>query len=137
MRSDTPSPSGTGRSATSDILCRPTAPVEFRLRKRKTAPAKRELPGARPNERNPRLAVPTVAPSAASQIAALLDSDEISVLVAELDELRWTGRKGYGARTLLGACLVRSLYAIPSWTRTTRLIAEHAALRDVLGGTPS
>ena len=83
------------------------------------------------------MAVRTVALSAADQIAALLDSDEISALIAELDELRWTGRKGYGARTLLGACLVKSLYAIPSWTRTTRLIAEHAALRDVLGGTPS
>jgi hypothetical protein len=30
-----------------------------------------------------------------------------------------------------------SLYAIPTWTRTAALIAEHAALRDVCGGAPS
>ena len=79
----------------------------------------------------------TVAPSAVNQVATLLDSDELSALVAELDELRWTGRKGYGTRTLLGACLVKSLYAIPTWTRVARLIAEHSALQDALGGTPS
>jgi hypothetical protein len=79
----------------------------------------------------------TVALSAADQVAAILDSDEISALVAELDELRWTGRKGYGVRVLLGACLVKSLYALPTWTRTTRLIAEHRSLQDALGGTPS
>jgi hypothetical protein len=75
--------------------------------------------------------------SAAAEISTLLDSAEIAVLVAELNELRWTGRKGYGARMLLGACLVRSLYAIPTWTRTVRLIAEHAALQTALGGAPS
>jgi hypothetical protein len=83
------------------------------------------------------LAVPTVAPSAASQIAALLDSDEISALVAELDELRWTGRRGYGNRALIGACLVKSVYAIPTWSRTAALISEHAALREALGDAPS
>jgi len=57
--------------------------------------------------------------------------------VGELDALRWTGRKGYGARTLVGACLVKSLYAVPTWTRTARLIAEHAGLQDALGGSPS
>ncbi len=38
---------------------------------------------------------------------------------------------------MVGACLVKSLYALPTWTRTARLIAEHRALADVLGGTPS
>jgi hypothetical protein len=33
--------------------------------------------------------------------------------------------------------LVTSLYAIPTWTRTARLIAEHAALQNALGGAPS
>jgi IS5 family transposase len=81
------------------------------------------------------LAVPTVAPSA--EIAEILDSPEVSALVAELDALRWTGRRGYGARALVGACLVKSLYAIPTWTRTARLIAEHDALQAALGGCPS
>jgi len=57
--------------------------------------------------------------------------------VEELDALRWTGRKGYGARALVGACLAKSLYAIPTWSRTAALIAEHAALADAIGGTPS
>jgi hypothetical protein len=83
------------------------------------------------------LAVPTVAPSAAEQVAAILDSDEVSALVRGLDELRWTGRQGYGARTLVAACLVKSLYAIPTWTKVAALIAEHPALREVCGGAPS
>ncbi len=79
----------------------------------------------------------TVAPSAAEQVAGILKSDELRGLIAELDELQWTGRKGYGAKALLGACLVKSLYAIPTWTRTARLIAEHRGLQDALGGAPS
>lgn len=72
-----------------------------------------------------------------AQLADLLDSPEIGTLIAELESLRWTGRKGYGARALVGACLAKSLYAIPTWTRTVALISEHAALRDALGATPS
>jgi hypothetical protein len=75
--------------------------------------------------------------SAASELSDLLDSPEVSALIAELDGLRWTGQRGYGSRALVGACLAKSLYAIPTWTRTAALIAEHAALADVLGGTPS
>jgi IS5 family transposase len=33
--------------------------------------------------------------------------------------------------------LVKSLYAIPTWTRTARLIAEHAGLQAALGAAPS
>src|SRR5207244_9708313 len=73
----------------------------------------------------------------AESVATLLDSPEVAALVAELDDLRWTGRKGYGARALVGACLVKSLYAIPTWSRTAALIAEHAALQNALGGSPS
>jgi hypothetical protein len=79
----------------------------------------------------------TVAPSAAGQVAGILDSPEVAALCGELDALRWTGRKGYGARVLVGACLVKSLYAIPTWTRTAALIAEHRALADAIGGAPS
>jgi len=32
---------------------------------------------------------------------------------------------------------VKALYAIPTWTRVAALIAEHGALKDALGGTPS
>ena len=75
--------------------------------------------------------------SAAASVAAILNSPEISELIDELDSLRWVGRRGYGARTLLGACLVKAIYAIPTWTRVADLISEHHALADTLGGTPS
>lgn len=75
--------------------------------------------------------------SAAASVAAILDSPEVSDLIAELDSLRWVGRRGYGARTLFGACLVKAIYAIPTWTRVADLIAEHRALAEALGGTPS
>ena len=38
---------------------------------------------------------------------------------------------------MVGAALVKSLHCLPTWTRTARLIAEHAALREVIGGAPS
>lgn len=75
--------------------------------------------------------------SVAAEVATILDSPEVTALIAELDALRWTGRRGYGARTMLGACIVKALYALPTWTRVTDLIAEHAGLSDALGGTPS
>src|SRR6266516_3754154 len=75
--------------------------------------------------------------STAHTLCELLDSPEIAALCEDLEAQRWTGRKGYGSRTLIGACLVKSLYAIPTWSRTAALIAEHAALREALGGAPS
>jgi IS5 family transposase len=72
-----------------------------------------------------------------SEIGALLDSHEVGELIRELDALRWTGRKGYGARALVGACLVKSLYALPTWTRVAALITEHPGLQAALGGCPS
>ena len=38
---------------------------------------------------------------------------------------------------MVGAALVKAVYALPTWTRTARLIAEHAALRQAIGGAPS
>lgn len=38
---------------------------------------------------------------------------------------------------MVGAALVKSVYGLPTWTRTVRLIAEHAALREAIGGAPS
>lgn len=75
--------------------------------------------------------------SGADTISRLLDSPEIAALCEELESLRWTGRKGYGSRALVGACLVKNLYAIPTWSRTAALIAEHDALREALGDAPS
>lgn len=84
------------------------------------------------------MAVPKVPRrSVATEVATILDSPEVAALVAELDALRWVGRRGYGARAMLGACIVKALYALPTWTRTADLIAEHPGLSDALGGTPS
>jgi len=41
---------------------------------------------------------------------------------------------------MVGMALAKSMYVIPTWTRTARLVAEHAALRTALGcedATPS
>jgi hypothetical protein len=73
----------------------------------------------------------------ATHIGALLDLPEIRSLISDLDDTRWTGRPGYPVRTIVGAVLVKSVYALPTWTRTSRLMAEHAALRQVIGGAPS
>jgi hypothetical protein len=38
---------------------------------------------------------------------------------------------------MVGMALVKSLYAIPTWSRTARLVAEHPALQAALGCCPS
>lgn len=73
----------------------------------------------------------------ARQVAALLDTPEIAGLITELQATRWTGRPGYPVRAMVGMALVKSIYTLPTWTRTARLIADHAALRDALGAAPS
>jgi Transposase domain (DUF772) len=73
----------------------------------------------------------------AQQIADLLDSPEIVGLIAALQETRWTGRPGYPLRAMVGMALIKSLYAIPVWTRVVALVNDHAALQAVLGDTPS
>jgi Transposase domain (DUF772) len=81
----------------------------------------------------------TVPPrSDAVQVAGLLDSPEIAQLVAELTPTRWTGRPGYPIRAMVGMALAKSLYTLPTWTRTVALVREHAALRSALGcATPA
>jgi hypothetical protein len=76
-------------------------------------------------------------PRDAGQVAALLRLPEIMQLVTDLDETRWTGRPGYPIRVMVGAALVKAVYALPTWTRTARLIAEHAGLREAIGDAPS
>ena len=72
--------------------------------------------------------------SDAEQLAGLLDSPEIGRLIAELEETRWTGRPGYPLRAMIGTALAKSLYSIPTWTRTVALVREHDALREAIGG---
>ena len=60
--------------------------------------------------------------SAASELAGLLDSPEIAKLVSELEATRWTGRPGYPLRTMVGMALAKSMYAVPTWTRTVALV---------------
>ncbi len=39
----------------------------------------------------------------AAQIATLLDSPEIVGLIADLEATRWTGRRGYPIRAMVGS----------------------------------
>lgn len=82
-----------------------------------------------------------VAPlTAAARIAELLDSPEIAALIVELEATRWTGRPGYPIRSVLGMALAKSIYVLPTWTRTVRLASEHAALAAAIapdGDVPS
>ena len=77
---------------------------------------------------------PKVPPRSAGALAGLLDSPEIERLIAELEETRWTGRPGYPLRAMVGVALAKSLYSIPTWTRTVALVREHDALREAIGG---
>lgn len=73
----------------------------------------------------------------AETVAALLDTPEIAALTADLAETRWTGRPGYPIRTMVGLALVKSMYVLPTWTCTVRLVAEHDTLAAAIGGRPS
>jgi hypothetical protein len=76
--------------------------------------------------------------AASSEISALLDSTEIAALIGEIDAAGdGRGRKGYGARALVGACLVKALYGLPTWTRVASLIGDHPGLQAALGDCPS
>jgi len=77
---------------------------------------------------------PKVPPRSAGALAGILDSPEIGRLIAELGETRWTGRPGYPLRAMVGVALAKSLYSIPTWTRTVALVREHDALREAIGG---
>jgi hypothetical protein len=80
------------------------------------------------------MASPNVAGGAASAaLKTVLDSPEIGRLIEELEATRWTGRPGYPIRTMVGLCLAKSLYAIPTWTKVVALVGEHWKLQHVLG----
>ncbi len=71
--------------------------------------------------------------AASAALKAVLDSPEIGRLIEELQATRWTGRPGYPIRTMIGLALCKSLYAIPTWTKTVALVKEHWALQRALG----
>jgi Transposase DDE domain len=75
--------------------------------------------------------------SSVAQIATVLDSPEITELITDLENARWTGRPGYGVRAMVGMALAKAVYALPTWSRTVRLVAEHDGLRGVIGCVPS
>jgi DDE family transposase/transposase-like protein DUF772 len=72
-------------------------------------------------------------PASAATLTALLDSPEIGRLIEALEATRWTGRPGYPVRTMIGLALAKSLYALPTWTRTVALVADHWRLQRALG----
>jgi hypothetical protein len=72
----------------------------------------------------------------AERLAVLLDSREVIALIDDLEATRWTGRPGHPIRTMVAMFPVKSLYVLPVWTRTVRLVTEHEALQLVLGCRP-
>lgn len=85
--------------------------------------------------------VPNVARrSVVEDLSCILESAEIASLADELQQTRWTGRPGYPLRSMIGMALAKSLYALPTWTRTVALVREHPALAAVVapdGEVPS
>jgi hypothetical protein len=76
----------------------------------------------------------------AEDLAAILASPEIGDLIDRLQSTRETGRPGYSLRSMVGMALAKSLYALPTWTRTVRLVGEHRELAAVIapgGPVPS
>lgn len=78
--------------------------------------------------------------SVAADLSDILASDEVSRLIDELQATRSTGRPGYPLRSMIGMALAKSLYALPTWTRTVALVREHSGLAAVIapdGDMPS
>jgi hypothetical protein len=70
--------------------------------------------------------------SVAADLSRILESPEVSRLIDELQATRWTGRPGYPLRSMIGMALAKSLYALPTWTRTVALVVEHTALAALI-----
>jgi transposase, IS5 family len=78
--------------------------------------------------------------SVAADLSEILASPEVSRLIEELQETRLTGRPGYPLKSMIGMALAKSMYALPTWTRTVALVREHPALAAVIapdGNVPS
>jgi IS5 family transposase len=70
--------------------------------------------------------------SVAADLSHILASLEVSRLIDELQATRCTGRPGYPLRSMIGMALAKSMYALPTWTRTVALVREHPALAAVI-----
>lgn len=70
-------------------------------------------------------------------VEKVLELPEIRALITELEKTRWTGRKGYAIRSMVGMVLVKSIYELHCWTDVVRLVREHRELRAVVGCAPS
>lgn len=75
--------------------------------------------------------------SACEQVTRALGLPEVQALIEHLEATRWTGRPGYSVRAMIGMCLIKAVYALPTWSRTAALVAEHDGLRRTLGDAPS
>lgn len=76
----------------------------------------------------------------AEDLSDILNLPEVGRLLDQLQATRWTGRPGYPIRAMVGLALAKSLYAIPTWTRTVALVREHPGLAAVIapdGQVPS
>ena len=76
--------------------------------------------------------------TAVCDVVGLLSTPEVAALIVAVEAVGdRRGRKGFGTRALVGACLIKGLFALPTWTWVAALIAEHPGLQDALGATPS
>ena len=77
----------------------------------------------------------------AESLSDILASPEVSRTHRRaLKQTRWTGRPGYPIRSMVGMALAKSLYALPTWTRTVALVKEHRELAAIIapdGDVPS
>src|SRR5213593_1345147 len=103
------------------------------------APARMQPPRALATREAPRMATGKVARrTAVGDVAELLDSPEVAALIDAVEAVGdKRGRKGFGTRALVGTCLVKGLFALPTWTWVAALIAEHPGLQAKLGASPS
>lgn len=70
--------------------------------------------------------------SVAENLSDILASPEVSRLIDQLQATRWTGRPGYPLGAMVGMALAKSLYTVPTWTRTGALVREHPTLAAVI-----
>ena len=114
----------------------PLVVLALQIRKKAT-PARLEPPGVRTTESVAPWPLESTTARRSPNFREVLDSPEVLGLIAELEALRWTGRPGYPVRAMVGMALAKAIYALPTWTRIVRLVAEHDGLRRVLGCAPS
>jgi hypothetical protein len=107
----------------SDACRRVRGPIQ------RMTPARLAPPGVWTTERKLRGREGTTAVGGGPNSQQSLASREIAALVSELEATRWTGRAGYPIRAMVGMALAKSIYAIPTWTKTVALAREHVALR--------